>query len=223
VIVVDPDAAVVARTVHDLGDAVEGLCASLSGPHGSRATVERCIARWGDAVDIVVSCGAAMETWPERHDDIERLVEVVLGNVRGPYEFVSALRPLLVASPSASVVLLGSIDGVFGNPRVPGYSMGKGALVTLTHLLAADFGADGIRVNCVAAAGIAQTGSDVTPLDRVTGDPDLALRLTPLGRWPSAEEIAAVVRFFAGDDASYVTGAVLPVDGGRSAATPGTY
>ena len=115
-------------------------------------------------------------------------------------------RDLLVASPAGAVVLLGSIDGLHGNPHVPAYSIGKGGLVPLTHVLALRLGAHGVRVNCIAAAGLVQTGSGVPPLERTTGVADLARRLTPLGRMPSPDEVAAVAAFFASDDASYVTG-----------------
>jgi NAD(P)-dependent dehydrogenase (short-subunit alcohol dehydrogenase family) len=130
---------------------------------------------------------------------------------------------LLARSSHASIVYLGSIDGLLGNPVVYAYSMGKGALTILTHVMAARLGADGIRVNCVAASGLVQTGSGVPPLERDLGGTDLLRRLTPLGRTPAPEELAAVMAFFASDDASYVSGTVLPVDGGRLAATPGTW
>lgn len=222
VLVVDPDAAVTAEVAAAIGSAALPHTADLTTASAAESTAQRCGQLW-DAIDILLCCGSAMEVWPEDQDTIESLLDVVAINIAGPMAYTLALRPLLAEAPAASVVYLGSIDGIRGNPHVPGYSLGKGALLTLTHTMATRLGADGIRVNCIAAAGIVQTGSGVGPLDRVTGVSQLVLRLTPLGRMPAPEEVASVAAFFASDDASYVSGTVLPVDGGRIASTPGTW
>jgi NAD(P)-dependent dehydrogenase (short-subunit alcohol dehydrogenase family) len=221
-LVVDPDGAVAADVAAEIGPAGHPHTADLSTAPAAESTAQRCRQLW-QAVDVLVVCGSAMEVWPEGQDTFESLIDVLTVNVAGPMAYTLALRPLLAAAPAASVVYLGSIDGIRGNAHVPGYSLGKGALLTLTHIMATRLGADGTRVNCIAAAGIVQTGSGVGPLDRVTGDRELALRLTPLSRMPDPEEVASVAAFFASDDASYVSGTVLPVDGGRIAATPGTW
>jgi NAD(P)-dependent dehydrogenase (short-subunit alcohol dehydrogenase family) len=164
-----------------------------------------------------------MELWPKGDDSPGRWREVIEVNVLGPYVYTLAFEELLRRSPAGSIVYLGSVDGLRGNPHVPAYSASKGALVPLTHTMSQRLGSDGVRVNCVAAAGLLQTAIRNGPPRRDLGDPDLATRLTPLQRMPAAEEIASVVLFLASSDASYVSGAVVPVDGGRIAATPGTY
>jgi NAD(P)-dependent dehydrogenase (short-subunit alcohol dehydrogenase family) len=222
VLVVDPDAGITAEVAAEIGSAALAHTADLTTAAAAESTAQRCRQLW-DAIDILLVCGSAMEVWPEDQDTIESLLDVVAINIAAPMAYTLALRPLLAEAPAASVVYLGSIDGIRGNPHVPGYSLGKGALLTLTHTMATRLGADGIRVNCIAAAGIVQTGSGVRPLDRVTGVSELVLRLTPLGRMPAPEEVASVAAFFASDDASYVSGTVLPVDGGRIASTPGTW
>jgi NAD(P)-dependent dehydrogenase (short-subunit alcohol dehydrogenase family) len=87
----------------------------------------------------------------------------------------------------------------------------------MTHVMAEEFAGQGIRVNCVARAAVKDSGTDVpsAALER-------ALEHTPLRRAGDPDEIARVVAFLASDDASYMTGAVVPVDGGRSGLTPGT-
>ena len=222
VMAVDPDDDVAAAVATELGDTALGQRGDLTSAADAAAAAGRCAAEWG-VVDVLVECGSAMEVWPEGDDTLAGLVDVVTTNVVGPVVWVDAFRELLAASPAGSVVLLGSIDGLRGNPHVPAYSIGKGGLVPLTHVLAVRLGAHGVRVNCIAAAGLVQTGSGVPPLERTTGVADLARRLTPLGRLPSPDEVAAVAAFYASDDASYVTGTVLPVDGGRIAGTPGTW
>ncbi len=137
--------------------------------------------------------------------------------------YTKALLPLLRRSEGGAIVYLGSIDGLFGNPRFPAYSVSKGGLVSLTHVMAHDCAP--VRVNCVAAAAISQVGPDDPQppgLSDLFSASSPVLEQTPLGRYAGPEDIASVVLFLVSDDAAYVTGAVLPVDGGRSAITPGT-
>lgn len=219
---VDPDSRIADEVARACGDDSVSHAATLADANGATTTADRCRSMWG-GLDVMVYCGSAMEVWPEENDGLEALSTVVTTNVLGPMAYTNAMAPLLAKSMVASVVYLSSIDGIRGNPHVPGYSMGKAGVVVLTHMMSAQLGAEGIRVNCVAAAGLVQTGSGVPPVDRVTGDAELMLRLTPAGRLPLPGEVAAAIAFLASDDASYVNGAVLPVDGGRIASTPGTW
>jgi NAD(P)-dependent dehydrogenase (short-subunit alcohol dehydrogenase family) len=143
-------------------------------------------------------------------------------NLLGPVAYIEALLPMLTASGSASVVLLGSIDGLLANPNVPAYSVAKAALGGLTRVLAARHAAAGIRFNCLATGGIFQTpAADPAPALPVA-DPALVIRTTPLHRLPTPEEVAAAALFLAAPESAYITGAVLVVDGGRTSTTPGT-
>lgn len=222
VFVVDPEPSVVDSLVAALGPRASGVAAGLTSPADATAAAARCREVW-PAIDAVIACGAAMEHWPAADDTAALALDVIAANVLGPLAYTEAFHPLLAAGDLPAIAYLGSIDGLRANPQVPAYSMGKGALVTLTHAMAARLGADGIRVNCVAAAGVVQSGSGVPPLRREVGDAALARRLTPLGRMPEPGEIAAVLDFLVSPAASYVSGAVVPVDGGRIAATPGTW
>jgi NAD(P)-dependent dehydrogenase (short-subunit alcohol dehydrogenase family) len=131
---------------------------------------------------------------------------------------------MLSRSAAGSIIYLGSIDGIRGNPNYPAYSASKGALIPLTHVMAWRCAPYGVRVNCIAAGAIDQSGSATKPRFPPAGGSNLgdSLRLTPLGRRATPEDIASVALFFASHDSAYVTGTVLPVDGGRIAITPGT-
>jgi NAD(P)-dependent dehydrogenase (short-subunit alcohol dehydrogenase family) len=183
---------------------------------------DTCETRWGK-LDVLVYCAAAMDFWSEGEDTLDDWETVVRINLLGPVVCTKALLPLLQRSDAGAIVYLGSIDGVFGNPRFPAYSVSKGGLVPLTHVMA--YNCAPVRVNCVAAAAISQVGPDDPQppgLDDLFTPSSPVLAQTPLARYARPEDIAAVVSFLVSDEASYVTGAVLPVDGGRTAFTPGT-
>jgi len=188
----------------------------------ARTVAEACEAQWGK-LDVLVYCAAAMDFWEEGQDTVADWEAVVRVNLLGPVAYTKALLPLLRRSDAGAIVYLGSIDGLLGNPRFPAYSASKGGLVPLTHVMAHDCAP--IRVNCVAAAAISQVGlGDLQPpwLGELFSESSSVLEQTPLGRYARPEDVASVVLFLASDDAAYVTGAVLPVDGGRTAFTPGT-
>lgn len=138
--------------------------------------------------------------------------------VLGPLLTTRAFLPPLRRARGV-VVHLGSGDGALGNPAVPMYSTAKGALTPLTHVMAHEFGGDGVRVNCVARAavdgsGIPGAGNEVV---------DQVVSATPLGRLADPSEVADVVAYLASDRASFITGATVTVDGGRTATTHATH
>jgi NAD(P)-dependent dehydrogenase (short-subunit alcohol dehydrogenase family) len=122
-----------------------------------------------------------------------------------------AAHPLL-AETGGSIVNIASMLSFFGGPVVPGYSASKGGVVQLTKALAVRYAADGVRVNAVAPGWIR---TDLTAALRA--DPDAERRIlerTPLDRWGEPSDLVEVVCFLASPGAAFVTGAVIPVDGG---------
>jgi len=133
---------------------------------------------------------------------------------------ISAMRVCLAAYPKlrvsgGSIVNIASMLSFFGGPRVPAYSASKGGIVQLTRSLAIAWAGDRIRVNAVAPGWISTPLTEALRNDAARSA-ELVAR-TPLGRWGRPEEIAGPVLFLASDLASFLTGAILPVDGGYSA------
>lgn len=197
------------------------LAANASSQEGIHAIVRACREKW-DGVEILLNCSGIVDYWDDGADTFELWDTVFRTNLFGPAFLAQALLPLMAASSRGSVVFLGSIDGIRGNPTLPAYSASKGGLVPLTHVFADEWARLGVRVNCLSTALIYHHGpSDPRPLNPATNF-DKLVQVTPLRRRPAPEEIASAALFLASDDSSYMTGEVLTVDGGRGAITPGT-
>jgi NAD(P)-dependent dehydrogenase (short-subunit alcohol dehydrogenase family) len=139
-------------------------------------------------------------------------------HVRGAYLCSKYVLPAIIESGRGGVVInVSSVAGLVGLQHMSAYSAAKGAIISLTRAMAADFAQYGIRVNCIAP------GTSMTPLGQRLIENDtperLAQRLSryPLGRFGQPEEIARSVLFLASDDSSYATGMCLVVDGGLTA------
>jgi 3-oxoacyl-[acyl-carrier protein] reductase len=182
--------------------------------------VDGFCAQAGLSIAALFHAGAAMDYWDPADETSQAWMPLLRNNLLGPAAYVRVLAPRIIGG--GAVVLLSSVDGILGNPSLPAYSATKGALIPLTHTLAHDLGKKGVRVNCVATAGIYQVGpTDPRPATTPTSLTGAA-QVTPLGRVAQPQDVAGVVSFLCSDDAAYVTGAVIPTDGGRIALTPGT-
>lgn len=160
-------------------------------------------------LDVVVNCAGVIRRGEEHSPDV--FSDVVDINLTGTMRVCAAARAGLKARRGC-IVNTASMLSFFGGGLVPAYSASKGGIAQLTKSLAIAYAADGIRVNAVAPGWIA------TPLTQALQDDSSRsaqiIARTPLGRWGTPDEIAAPVLFLASESARFITGVVLPIDGG---------
>ena len=177
----------------------------------------RDLAAWaveaGDGhVDILVNnVGVALPGLAESATEAE-FDQTFTINVKVPFFLVAALAPAMAARGQGAIVNTSTMVANFGQPGMALYGASRAALELLTKAWAAEYGSRGVRVNAVAP------GPTRTPATEGLGDmQDRFAALAPAGRVAEPEEIAAAIVYLASDDASFIHGVTVPVDGGRVA------
>jgi NAD(P)-dependent dehydrogenase (short-subunit alcohol dehydrogenase family) len=202
--VVDAISAAGGSAVFLAADLVDGAAAADLAARATEAL--------GGRVDILVNNAGVFPFGPTASIDEATVDAVYAVNVKAPWFLVAALAPAMAERGSGAIVNVTTMVADFGAEGMGLYGSTKAALTLLTRSWAAEFGPRGVRVNAVSPGPTRTEGTAVMgeALDQLAS-------LAPAGRPATPEEIAAAIVFLAGDDASFVHGAVLAVDGGRSA------
>ncbi len=195
----------------------EDIAADLADPEAPARVVDEIASRAG-RLDILVNNAGVMREGTVESGPLADWHLQLQVNLTAPFLLIRFAMPLLRAAKGA-VVNVGSIEGLANNPGHPAYGASKAGLHGLTRAVAVDHGPEGVRCNAVAPGWID------TPLNAEyiasMGDP-AAFRakiggIHPVGRTGGAEEVAALICWLASDEATFVTGQVWTIDGGRTA------
>jgi NAD(P)-dependent dehydrogenase (short-subunit alcohol dehydrogenase family) len=202
------------RAVRSAGGEAIALVGDVTDEAACAEMVERAIARFGRLTTLVNSAGVRSDP-PQPMPGPSEWSRVVDVNLTGSYLAARAALPALNASGAGSITNLASIFGLVGGATSSAYAASKGAIVNLTRQLALEC-APAVRVNCVCP-GVIETPMTAA----LRQDPawtQKVLERYPLRRFGQPEEIASAILYLASDEAGFVTGVALPVDGGYTAA-----
>ena len=200
-----------AQTVRELGRRSLSLPGDVSSPVEVRSLVQRLTESWG-GVDVLINNAGIVHSG-NLQDTLDEDWERVMGvNLRGTFLVARGLVPLMIERRWGRVVNLASMAARMGRGFVGSacYGASKGAVVSFTRGLARELAPHGITVNAVAP-GVIDTDMNHHYLVQHAED---VLRTIPLGRFGAPNDIAATVAFLASDDAGYITGAIVDVNGG---------
>jgi NAD(P)-dependent dehydrogenase (short-subunit alcohol dehydrogenase family) len=214
VVAVDVDEDGLARTVAGLGGVSE-----RARPVVLDVTDRAAVAAFGrelERVDILCNNAGILDDYTPAHETSWELWTRILGvNLTGPYLMAHAIVPTMLAQGKGAIVNTASIAGYVAGGGGAAYTTSKHGLIGFTKQLAFDYGRRGIRANAICPGAIA-TGMTEELRTPGTGNEhvDAAIEATPAGRWGEPEEVAALALFLASDEASFVHGVPVLVDGG---------
>ena len=201
-------------TAKEIGEAAVAVHADVSKSDDVRACVEAATSAWG-RLDVMCNVAGIVAPPASIGDYDEALFDHVLAvNMKSTFYGMKYAIPALLATGGGSIINWASLASFLGMPGAAAYVASKGAVAALTRAAAVEYAAHGIRVNALVP-GVIETG--IIQKGRDAGfDPEAMgiLARIPIGRLGSSEEAANVALFLASDAASYVTGVLLPVDGG---------
>ncbi|RAY15916.1 short-chain dehydrogenase [Actinomadura craniellae] len=194
------------------GGKADFVPADLRDADSARTLARRATELGGGRVDILVNNAGIFPLAPTEQVTEEDADAVYALNVKVPLFLVGELAPAMAERGAGAIVNVSTMVASFGVPDTALYASSKAALNQLTRTWAAEYGPRGVRVNAVALGPTRTEGTEI-----LGEGPDQLAAAAPVGRQASPEEIANAITYLASDAASYVYGAVLPVDGGRTA------
>jgi 3-oxoacyl-[acyl-carrier protein] reductase len=205
----EKEAAAVVTDIQEAGGKAEKVAADLRMADGPHLLAERVRAIIGGRLDVLVANAGISKSATIAETTVEDFDALFAVNVRAPYFLVQQLLPVMCKG--SSVILLSSLAASSAVGNLSAYSATKGAIDTLVKHFAAALGEQGIRVNAVAP-GVVPT--EMSNFSKTEAGRNFTLGMQALKRLSTPEDIAAVIAFLASDQAQWITGDILHVDGG---------
>jgi NAD(P)-dependent dehydrogenase (short-subunit alcohol dehydrogenase family) len=185
------------------------------------ALVARCVAEWGGIDVVFANAGVSGGRVPLLEGTVEQWQEILRVNLIGPWLLIKHAAPVMIRQGAGSIVCTASVAGLRANAGGTPYSASKAGVISLAQTAANALAGTGVRVNAICP-GLIETGMTrpIFEFARARGTEGKIGQLNPLGRHGLPAEIAATALFLASDDASYVNGQAIAVDGGLSSTHP---
>jgi len=212
-----------ATEIHEAGGRASFRLCDVAVAEQVAALVDAAVADFGQ-LDVLVNDAGISGGSRRLHElDIDTWDRTIGVNLRGTFLCARAAIPHLLLRPHSAMVNIASTYGLIGAPNAPAYCASKGGIVNLTRQLAVDYSGDGLRVNAICPGYIdtdmGGRRASLPPAEREAAQArrEAAAALQPIGRQAQAEEVARVAVFLASDQASFMTGSIVTVDGGCTA------
>ena len=202
------------QVIRDAGGEASGVAAHMGRAGDLQALVDHAVDTFG-GVDILVNNAATNPVFgPLMDNDDAAFDKIMEVNVKGPLNLAKLCQPLMVARGGGSVINVSSVGGLHPEPMLGLYSMSKAALISLTKVMAAEWGADGIRVNALCPGLIkTQFSQALWSNEKIFNS---VVAKLPLKRIAQPEELVGMTVYLASPAASFCTGSVMTVDGGHT-------
>jgi len=197
--------------IRDRGGEAEGYPVDVTNKAQIAAMVANVIDRWGRIDCVVNNAGIVMDAQLKSmtDDQFDKVIDI---NLKGVYNCTRAVVDIMLAQQSGVILTTSSIVGLYGNFGQTNYAASKFAVIGMTKTWAKELGRKGIRANAVCPGFVATPILKQMPAQVLS---DMAKKV-PCGRLGLPEEVANVFAFLASDEASYINGAVISVDGGMT-------
>src|SRR6267154_2611514 len=210
-----------AKLVSDAGGTVEAVMADAGSESDVKAFIDKAVSKYGRLDAIWANAGVSGGLVPLAEQTVEQWQEVLRINLIGPFLAVKHAMPHMIRQKSGAIVLTASVAGLKAGASGHPYGASKAGVISLVQTTAYSLSGTGVRINAVCP-GLIETGMTKPIFDnaKARGTDGKIGQLNPLKRAGQPHELAAMGLFLASDDASYVNGQAIPVDGGLTASMP---
>ncbi len=208
----DVNAAALAEMSARVGSQVHTVALDLTDAAAVQAAADSTVAALGRLDVLVASAGITgpnATTWDYPVDDWKRVMDV---NINGVFYSDRAVVPHMLANDYGRIVNIASVAGKEGNPNASAYSTSKAAVIGLTKSLGKELAKSGVRVNCVTPAAVRTPIFEQMSQQHI----DFMLSKIPIGRFGTVDEVESLICWLASAEASFSTGAVFDISGGRA-------
>ena len=210
-----------AAMIRKAGGTVNSVAADAGNEDAVKGYIAHCIDKFGGVDAIYANAGISGGMVPLQEQTVDYWAEILRINLIGPFLAIKHISPHMIRQGKGSIVCTASVAGLRANAGGTAYSASKAGVISLVQTTANEFYGTGVRVNAICP-GLIETGMTKPIFDnaRSRGTEGKIGQLNPLRRNGEPEEIAQMALFLASDDASYVNGQAIAVDGGLSSTHP---